>query len=883
MSRSSSVEAPVAIGDAKGDRWRGFATPGRELRKRANRTVAAIFLLFLVLVSAMVFYNVRATSAERGTAELIDVTERQSALTMRYSGDVMLVVDGYQADPSYSADILRQTAASLLDGGPVLTPRAGSEDMISVPAATEPNLRAKLQQEKNLIEELIGRGDLVLAQAKAASRPTPIAVQQMRLTAAKLQTVTNDATYQMAQDARSALTRLVRVEIVLGVLSTIAALVMALLLLRTTNRQSSRFRSLVHNAWDVIFVTAPDGRIRYLSPSFERVLGLDVEKHYGTPVLELMHPDDLGALRGKLDDLDAHPGSTVAIEGRMRTADGGWRVMEGAASNLVNDPSVAGYVLNARDVTETRRVSDDLAEARDAALEANEELARSNELLAEASQHKTDFLANMSHELRTPLNAIIGYTEMLSEEAQDSGAEEFLPDLDKIGSAGRHLLDLINNILDLAKIEAGKMDLYLETFDIASAVGEVVGTIKPLVDKKGNALVVELGEGLGEMRADLTKVRQTLFNLLSNASKFTEDGRITLSVVRESDVEPTIVFRVADTGIGMSEEAKTKLFQEFSQADASTTRKYGGTGLGLNISLRFCEMMGGDISVESTPGEGSTFTVRLPARVDGDGATPMTSEATAVALPGAPKVLVIDDDPTTLDLLKRFLTREGYMVVTASSGVEGLELARALRPSAITLDVVMPEVDGWSVLTQLKADPDLAPVPVVMLTIVDEKNLGFVLGANDYLTKPIQRDQLLATLARYRPDGTGVRVLIVEDDTHTREVMRRILTKEGWAVDEAENGRIALEAIERVAPDVILLDLMMPEMDGFEFVDALRADPRWARVPVVVVTAKDLTEADRRQLHMNVQTVLMKGAYSRAELLNRVRELVAASTRKPSD
>ena len=408
-----------------------------------------------------------------------------------------------------------------------------------------------------------------------------------------------------------------------------------------------------------------------------------------------------------------------------------------------------------------------------------------------ADRHKSEFLANMSHELRTPLNAIIGYSEMLQEDAADLGAEQFTADLRKINAAGKHLLELINAVLDLSKIEAGKMELYLESFDVAELVRDITAVIQPLAGKNGNRLDLDCPDAIGSMRADLTKVRQALFNLLSNACKFTERGTVSLAVAREPvDGQEWIAFGVQDTGIGMTPEQLAKLFEAFTQADASTTRRFGGTGLGLAISRQFCRMMGGDITVESESGRGSTFTIRLPAQVaEAVEEPPRPPSRPRRAPPGIGTVLVIDDEPAVRDLMQRFLAKEGFRVVTAAGGEEGLRRARELRPDAITLDVMMPGMDGWAVLSALKADPDTADIPVVMLTIVDDKNLGFALGAADYLTKPIDRERLVTVLKQHRRDRP---VLVVDDDVEVRQLLRRMLEPEGYTVMEAENGRAAL-------------------------------------------------------------------------------------------
>ncbi len=493
-----------------------------------------------------------------------------------------------------------------------------------------------------------------------------------------------------------------------------------------------------------------------------------------------------------------------------------------------------------------------------------------------ADRHKSEFLANMSHELRTPLNAIIGYSEMLQEDAADQGAESLIDDLKKINAAGKHLLDLINAVLDLSKIEAGKMDLYLESFEVDGLVRDIVAVIQPLAAKNANRLQVDCGADVGTMRADLTKVRQALFNLLSNACKFTDHGTVSLSVSRDTRGGPeSIVFRVRDTGIGMTPEQIARLFEAFSQADAATTRKYGGTGLGLALSRRLCRMMGGDVTVESEAGRGSTFTIRLPTEVSESEPEPVVASVSAE--PGAATigtVLVIDDEAAVRDLMQRFLGREGFRVVVAASGEEGLRRARELRPDAITLDVMMPGMDGWAVLSALKADSALADIPVIMLTIVDDRNLGYALGAADYLSKPIDRERLVAVLRQHRRDRP---VLVVDDDPEVRDLFRRMLEPEGYKVVEAPNGRAGLDRLRAGAPGVILLDLMMPEMDGFEFVAEVRRHAAWRAIPIVVVTAKDLSHDDRQRLNGHVERILQKGAYGREQLLAEVRELVAAS------
>jgi len=492
----------------------------------------------------------------------------------------------------------------------------------------------------------------------------------------------------------------------------------------------------------------------------------------------------------------------------------------------------------------------------------------------EASRTKSAFLANMSHELRTPLNAIIGYSEILKEEAQDQGLDELLPDIERIEAAGRHLLGIINDILDLSKIEAGRMDVYLETFDLTALVREIKAIIRPLVAKNNNKLEVICPDDIGEFRSDLTKVKQSLLNLLSNSAKFTNNGKITLKIWRSATPSgSTVSFQVSDTGIGMAPEQMSKLFQTFTQADTTTTKKFGGTGLGLAITKHFCVMLGGDVTVESKLGEGSTFTITLPDHGAAETVPTVPEEPVQERTEGAPTVLTVDDDPAALRLLNMALTKEGYNVIEAQTGKQALEQARAHRPAAVTLDVLMPHMDGWSVLAALKADPELRDIPVIMITVLKERGLAFSLGASDFMTKPVDRAALKSMLRRYVPCDTQAPVLLVEDDPASREATNRVITRLGLNIEECENGREALDWLERNPPPaLILLDLMMPVMDGFEFLKELQKRPELQNIPVVVLTAKQLSADEIEALTGSTERILAKAATSNVELSDAIRK-----------
>ncbi|MCY1055830.1 response regulator [Nannocystis sp. SCPEA4] len=644
--------------------------------------------------------------------------------------------------------------------------------------------------------------------------------------------------------------------------------------------QGEVLRSVVANVPIVLFATDARGALLLLEGRGLAALGLEPRGYLGEPVYEVFAglPALLDGVRRALKGL--------SLRGVFEFTDRHFETWTAPFHDAHG--TQLGAIGVATDISESVRSEQRLREL-------NEKLEVARDEAIEASRAKSAFLANMSHELRTPLNAIIGYSEIVLEELRGR-RDQVAVDVHKIHGAGNHLLGIISDILDLSKIEAGRMELHIETFAVQNMLADVCNTAQRLMSTNNNAFDLHLADELGEMTADLTKVRQVLFNLLSNAAKFTERGRIALEVRRLPSAaaeagEPRdrsqdwFEFVVADNGIGMSAEQTNRLFQTFYQGDSSTTRKYGGTGLGLAISRRFCQMMAGEIAVESTPGTGSTFRVRLPARVIGQ-SLPADEGAREPSLPLGPRseaapqaMLVIDDDPNVYDLMERILSREGLEVYGAATGKEGLALAKRLKPVVIALDIMMPGMDGWAVLQAIRADLDLKGTAVVVVSMLDEKPLGLALGADDYLTKPLRREQLVASIQRLVPVRDGY-ILVVEDDEGLRELLQRTLLEEGWSVRVASTGPQALDLIEKSRPGLILLDLKIPELDGYEVLQRIRSRPEFVRVPVAVMTAFELARDDWERLGGRVEQVIQKGMYSRNRLMREIRRLAAHFVRR---
>ncbi len=617
----------------------------------------------------------------------------------------------------------------------------------------------------------------------------------------------------------------------------------------------SRYRHIIDAAADAIISIDEQGVIQEFNHAAETMFGMTHAEVMGHPLTPLMPPRfralHSAGLQRYLATSQRHLPSWRNIELPGLTKDGREFPMEVSFSLLeVGDHKVLTGVL--RDITARKHVEAALEQAR---------------LSAEAATRaKSEFLANMSHELRTPMNAIIGFTRLVMRRSQAVLPQRQYENLEKILISAEHLLTLINTVLDLAKIEAGHMEVRAADCALEPLIDLCLRTVEPLIPNARLRLVKTLDAAVPMVVTDEGKLKQILMNLLSNAVKFTPEGTVTVTTQRHAGMLRLVV---SDTGIGIPAEALGLIFGEFRQANSSTTREYGGTGLGLSISRHLAHLLGGEITVQSTVGVGSTFTVTLPLRTPRE-ALPLPAPTVPPGVPHPARVvLVIDDDPDVLYLLRENLSEAGYHVIGAANGEEGLRQARALRPFAITLDILMPYRDGWQVLHDLKADPTTRDLPVVILSIVDNKDLGYRLGAFDYLLKPFDREAILAALARM-PSRQG-RLLVVDDDPHVAVLVRQLLEGEPYAISTADDGEAALAALAQQRPDIILLDLMMPRLDGFGVLTALQREPAYRDIPVLVLTAKTLSAAEQALLQERVLTVLEKRGLEHGVLLQELR------------
>jgi signal transduction histidine kinase/CheY-like chemotaxis protein len=507
-----------------------------------------------------------------------------------------------------------------------------------------------------------------------------------------------------------------------------------------------------------------------------------------------------------------------------------------------------------------------------------DQLKDTNARLVDADRHKSVFLASMSHELRTPLNAILGFSELLIDAPDgEFPAATRTRFLQQIHASGKHLLGLINDILDLSKIEAGQMELRLQTVSVAEIVAQVLSTVEPLSAQK--QIRIQTGEmSAGEITADAGKLKQMLLNLVANAIKFTpEGGEVT---VTSSRLEKTVEIAVADTGIGIAPKDHARVFQGFQQVDSGMERQQAGTGLGLHLTRRFAALHGGDVMIDSQLGKGSVFTIALPIQPPSQGVSP-APRATVAKIDKAdkrPLVLVVEDDPAAAELLTRQIEQAGFQTVVARTGTEALAKARGRKPAAITLDILLPDLDGWEVLTRLKREEETSDIPVVVVSVVDNPELGTALGALDYFVKPVPAKELMSRLTRFKfqgQSGKQMTVLVVDDEEANREWLQGVLEPAGFIVILASGGKEAIELARSSPPDLVLLDLMMPEVTGFDVVEALRDNASTRSIPIMVLTAKTLTESDIRQLNGHVSTILRRGSTGASDLLGLLRQVVA--------
>ncbi|MBU1109229.1 MAG: PAS domain S-box protein [Candidatus Riflebacteria bacterium] len=650
-----------------------------------------------------------------------------------------------------------------------------------------------------------------------------------------------------------------------------------------------KFQKISEAAKDAIVLLDPVGMVSFWNPAAEKLFGYTSEEVIGKELHRIIVPAEFYSAHQQKFSEFKKTGQGDAIGKTLELP-----AIRKGGERVLLELSLASFELQdgwyaigiCRDISERKKGEAELKLAHEKTEEVNKKLIdsikeskRLAKIADSANLAKSQFLTSMSHELRTPLNAIIGYSEMLAEDACEDESSELYEDLLKIKSAGKHLLSLINDILDLSKIEAGKVELSLESFSLKELLQSIIETTLPLAKNNNNRLETSFSEELSLITADPLRLRQIIFNLLSNACKFTEAGVITLSVNQTQGVNnDQVTIIVEDTGIGLTPEQLTRLFGEFCQADNSISRKYGGTGLGLAITKKLCELMGGTITVTSKPGEGTTFTVSIPVSRD---SSPIPSAPQKdVQLPenlsarSQPVILAIDDDPEALDLIDRNLSREGFTIVCASSGLEGLKIAREIQPDVILLDVVMPGESGWDILLLSKTDPLISHIPVILLTMLDDAEKGFALGAADYLIKPIETKHFLEVLRKMcfgtKTAQEKALIVVVEDDPETQKLLVKMCRNQGFEVKQASNGVEAMKILENYTPDIVLSDLMMPQMDGFELFTCLRSKEQFSQTRMIALTAMDLTAEENKTLADKMVQIVKKNACGPEKIFSNV-------------
>ncbi|MEW6213968.1 MAG: response regulator [Nitrospirota bacterium] len=657
---------------------------------------------------------------------------------------------------------------------------------------------------------------------------------------------------------------------------------------------------LIETSNDMVLITDSAGQINVVNERATEMLGYTRQDLTGRTIGSLIKDDFWEAVQKELDRksiLTGYEVTVVGFNGREFDARLNATVLKD------EDGIPLGSVFALRSLKEEMDLKNALEDKTRALEELNEnlekkvmerteELNKMNRELERANQLKGRFIASMSHELRTPLNSIIGFSDVLLEKTFGDLTETQERYIRNIYSSGKHLLELINNVLDIAKIEAGRYEMVYETFSVGDVVGEVINIMKSLAEKKSINITVSIGEGISSITADRVKLKQILYNLLSNAIKFTpEGGMVGIDVSKEENIDGRypwamfglefVKFSIWDTGVGIGIEDRERIFDEFEQANSSFSRKYGGAGLGLTLTKKLVELHGGNITVESTPGDGSTFSFLIPVTSPVEAAGPEAVEAVSLNFPWmkeeAPLILVVEDDLSTAEILTLHLTQAGYKVAHAFDGEEALKKAKNLKPFSITLDVMLPKKDGWEVLQELKSDQETAEIPVIIHSVVNNKELAFALGATDYLLKPLDKEALISKLEEITISKgrrvLPVSILIIESEDEVTNYFKEIFEPQGFLIYTAPDGKRGIELAAALRPGVILLDFILHDMLGFDVIKNIKENPSTKDIPIFILTERDISVEDRMALVGKIERIVQKHAFDTKELVGHIKEL----------
>lgn len=671
-------------------------------------------------------------------------------------------------------------------------------------------------------------------------------------------------------------------------------------LIKDMEKLRLKLSTLLEASNDIVLIVDPCGLISFFNEKAAEVLNYAKEDLTGRAIGSLIKDSFWDVVQKELDRKSALTNYEVTIIGF-----GGKEFDAVLNAVVLKDPGgiSSGSIFVLKSLKEERDLKKALGDKTKALEELNEnlekkvierteELEKINRELEHANQLKGRFLANISHELRTPLNSILGFSDVILEKTFGDLTENQERYVRNIYSSGKHLLELINNILDIAKIEAGKYEMVYETFSIDDVTGEVMNIMKSFADNKFIEIAVSIGESIGTITADRVKLKQILYNLFSNAIKFTpEGGMVGIDVSKEENVDGRypwalpclefVKFSIWDTGVGIDPEDKDRIFDEFEQVNSSLSREYGGAGLGLALTKKLVELHGGNITVESKLGEGSIFSFMIPVTSPVEAIGPETVEAVSLNFPWmkeeAPLILVVEDNLSTTELLTLHLTQAGYKVAHAFDGEEALEKAKNLKPFAITLDVMLPKKDGWEVLQELKSDQRTTDIPVIIHSIVDNKDLAFALGATDYLLKPLDKDALISKLEEITV-AKGKRVLptsalIIESEDEVANYFKEIFEPQGFLIYTAPDGKKGIELAMALRPGVILLDFTLPDMLGFDVIKNIKENPATKDIPIFILTEKDISVEDRMSLLGKIERIVQKHAFDTKELVGHIKEL----------